>query len=174
MKKLLVITLLVSVINLLGVPIPSPSIYAAEGDTNFTNVVASGYVNFQTNLVAMGRIGGASTASSSSTSISAAALTFSVWLKHVGGGAGLDTTGVGTVLPNGTDGQTLTVLVQGLQGTGSWDITPDTKTGFTSLTCDAVGEFATLVYVNDTVGWITLASTCTVVKDNALWGYGGV
>src|SRR3990167_4241284 len=145
---------------------------AAEGDSNFTNVVASGDVTsgddvivgddvtaegdvtFRSSLLAKGRAGGASTVKSSSTNLTADTMAHSIIIKHIGADGSVDETGVGTVLPNGTPGQVLTLVAGEVQSGGSWIVTPATTTGFTSLTFDASGERTTLLYLDDTYGWI--------------------
>lgn len=140
-----------------------PSGYAATGDTNFTNVVASGNVYFQSNLLANGREdGGALVMQSSSTPIGTTQLAYTVITKRVGGAGGLDNTDGGTRLDDGTPGQTLYLIVTYVETNGTWIVTPDTKTGFSTITFDAVGEHASLVYVDDTVGWIIAGSNATV------------
>jgi len=139
---------------------------AATGDSNFTNVVAAGDITagddliFQTSLYAVGRKGGASTASSSSTGIAPSTIPYSILYKRVGGVGGLDMTGYGTVLPNGSEGQVLTLHVIGIQDTGNseWRITPATSTALDRITLDAVGDYVTLMYVDATAGWHHVAN----------------
>lgn len=77
--------------------------------------------------------------------------------KNLGGKIGE----VGT-LANGTAGQTITIYASALTGSGTFVITPTTKKGFATITLDAAGEYATLVYVDGTVGWILLGTTGTI------------
>lgn len=60
-------------------------------------------------------------------------------------------------LPDGSRGQVLTIQVVEVQGSGTWTLTPDTATGFTSLIFEAVGDLVTLLYVDDTTGWIVIS-----------------
>lgn len=104
------------------------------------------------------------TLASSSTVITDSSLPYAVILKSVGGGGGLDSTGIGTTLPDApVDGQTLTIIIVGLQSGGSWVVTPTTKTGFTKISFDTKGDTATLLYVNDTIGWIIVANGGAVI-----------
>jgi hypothetical protein len=77
-----------------------------------------------------------------------------------------NTGGVGT-LANGTKGEVTTILITnvGVAGdtTGEWVLTPTTRTGFESLTFDAQSDRATLLYVDDTTGWIYLSSDSVTV-----------
>ncbi len=56
-------------------------------------------------------------------------------------------------LANGTPGQVLQVTVKTV-GSGTAVITPATKTGFSTITLANVGDKTTLMYVDDTIGWI--------------------
>ena len=145
---------------LFGVPISGQ---AATGDSNFTNVVATGDVTFRSTLISVGRTGGASSINSSSTYLTSAGIAYSIIRKRIGGGGGLDSTNGGTSLPNGTPGQVLSFIITTVQSGGSWIITPVTKTGFSTITFDTANDLATLLYVDDTTGWIILSQAgCTV------------
>jgi hypothetical protein len=59
-------------------------------------------------------------------------------------------------LANGLPGQFFTIAVVGTSpgnGTGSFTITPTTKSGFTSITMTAINDRITFFYINDTYGW---------------------
>lgn len=62
-------------------------------------------------------------------------------------------------MANGTPGQLLTLHITERQGSGTFVLTPTTKTGFASITFDAVGEIATFWYVDDTTGWVLFGNT---------------
>jgi hypothetical protein len=120
-------------------------------------------IKFETNLLSDGRYGQATLIlESSSTPIEAAQLAYAVIQKRVGGAGGLDNLGVGTELANGTEGQTITLQVILLEANGSWVVTPDTSTGFAKLTFDANKEYATLTYINDTIGWVITGTNATI------------
>jgi hypothetical protein len=125
--------------------------------------VFTGDVTFRSTMLAVGRVGGASSISSSSTQIGDNLLAYSVILKSVGGGGGVDSTGVGTTLRDGTPGQMITFLIKGLQSGGSWVVTPTTKTGYTSFAMDTKGDMITLLFVDSTVGWIIVSNSGCVV-----------
>lgn len=58
-------------------------------------------------------------------------------------------------LANGTDGQ-VKIIVMVVDG-GDATLTPTTKTGFTTITFDAIGDGVTLVYTT-TTGWICVGN----------------
>ena len=62
-------------------------------------------------------------------------------------------------------GQTLTIFINAVQevGNGTYVLTPTTATGFTSITFYGVDDTVTLLYVNDTLGWIILAQDGVVI-----------
>ena len=123
----------------------------------------TGDVTFRTNLLANGRYnGGSLELQSSSTPVGATQLAYAVITKRIGGAGGLDETNGGTRLANGTIGQVISLIAIYREGNGTWVITPVTKTGFSTITMDAVGEHATLLYVNDTVGWVLQGSNATI------------
>ena len=62
-------------------------------------------------------------------------------------------------LEDGYAGQILTFQISTLTGTAT--LTPDTCTGFTTITFDAAREYATLLYIDDTIGWICIATNAT-------------
>lgn len=62
-------------------------------------------------------------------------------------------------LANGKPGQLLTIEITEVQGSGTWTLTPTTKTGFTSLLFEAVGDRVSLLYIDNTVGWIIVGDT---------------
>lgn len=68
------------------------------------------------------------------------------------------TVGEAGTLANGTKGQILKIYIISRAGSGTYILTPTTKSGFSTLTFDAAAEEATLLYLNDTLGWIILGS----------------
>lgn len=113
---------------------------------------------FQTYLYAMGRGNAASSLASSATNLGAWSVPYVFVRKSIGGDSGLDETDGGTRLPNGYDGQVIVFYIGSCMTGGSWIVTPVTRTGFNYITFDAVGETVTLLYVNDTIGWIIIAN----------------
>lgn len=95
---------------------------------------------------------------SSSTPIDANEMSYSVILKSIGA-LGVDS--AGSILPDGEDGQEITFLITGLIASGTWRLTPTTKTGFNYLTFDAKGEFATLQFLTG-AGWVIKSTNATI------------
>lgn len=120
-------------------------------------------VIFQTYLYAMGRGNAASSLASSATNLAAWSIPYVFVRKSVGGNSSLDETDYGTRLPNGVDGQVTVFYIGSLMTDGSWIIKPVTCTGFNYITMDTKGDQITLLYVDDTIGWVILDNTgCTV------------
>lgn len=67
-------------------------------------------------------------------------------------------------LADGTAGQLLTIHITEAQNNSSWTLTPSRKTGFTSLLFESVGDRMTLLYVDDTVGWIPIISSSVQIN----------
>ena len=68
------------------------------------------------------------------------------------------TTGAGTVnsLANGRKGQLLTIVSSAQAGSDTIVVTPTTTTGFTTATIGAAKTSVTLLYVDNTYGWIVI------------------
>lgn len=141
-------------------------VYDASTDTvkkmDATNPSGTGDVTFRTSLIAAGRVNAASTVASSSTSLAPSSLPYVVLRKYIGDGGGLDETDGGTRLGNGIPGQVLVLIAQEV-GSGSWIVTPTTSLTISTLTFDAQGETTTLLYVDDTIGWIYIANYGTTI-----------
>lgn len=130
------------------------------------NPVVAGDIKFRSTLFALGREGGASTVSSSSTAIDPMNQSYTVVRKCIGGNSGLDETGVGTILENGTPGKVLILVVVRIDTGGSWIVTPRTSLVMTKVVLDAVREQITLVYFNDTTGWVPMSIEGATVTYN--------
>jgi hypothetical protein len=76
-------------------------------------------------------------------------ITHSAVTKSTGGAETL-------TLANGTAGQVLSISCTAASGTGT--LTPTTATGFVDISFIAAGDTATLMYVDDTVGWVVLGT----------------
>lgn len=59
-------------------------------------------------------------------------------------------------LANGEKGQILTILITEVDGNGTFTLTPTTTTGFTSMIFEGPKDLVTLLYVDDTVGWVPI------------------
>ena len=145
-------------------------VYDASTDTvkkmDAANTAISGDVTFQSTLLATGRKNGSSTLSSSSTQLNPSTLPYTLIIKNVGGTGGLDETDGGTRLQDGVSGQVLVLWVVGLKDTGTWIVTPDTSYSVDTITLNTIGDMVTLLYVDDTVGWVVTANTGATVADN--------
>lgn len=80
-------------------------------------------------------------------------------------------------LANGIPGQVLTIYVAGLSPSGAttggnYTITPATSTGFRTIKLSAVNDVISLLYIDDSFGWIILtydpgaASSITITLKN--------
>lgn len=67
-------------------------------------------------------------------------------------------------LANGTPGQTLTILISQEIATGTFVLTPSTKTGYLSLEFNDPGDLATLLFVNITIGWVPIGLESVTVN----------
>ena len=91
---------------------------------------------------------GATTSAADSLAIP---ITHAVVAKTTGGDA------EGLTLANGKPGQILTIYLV-VDGNGAGTLTPTTKSGFTTIVFDDAGDLATLIYIDDTVGWTILGT----------------
>jgi len=66
-------------------------------------------------------------------------------------------------LADGVPGQMLTVYVTEDEGSETFVITPSTSTTFATASFDAVGDTATFLYIDDTVGWCVINYTSVTV-----------
>lgn len=126
-----------------------------------SSVTTPGLVTFKSVVVANGRVAASTQVASSSTRLAPSNMPYAVVLKNIGATGGPDSTGVGTELANGVDGQTITFFIMSGGAGGSWILTPARSTGFTKLTFNAIGQWATLTYINSTVGWILAGAGAT-------------
>lgn len=128
----------------------------------------SGDVTFNTTLFSNGRPGGASTMSSSSTYLSAAGIAYSVINKRVGGVGGLDETGRGSEMPDGTNGQVLSFWITALQGAGTWKLTSmGNGWNWNLITFDTVGDNVTMVYETG-IKWFIQSNSGALITRNQL------
>lgn len=72
--------------------------------------------------------------------------------------------GLAGTLADGSPGQILTIRITERAGSGTFVLVPTTTTNFYSLTFDAVNEYATLLYSDDTTGWIILSTNATIAQ----------
>lgn len=68
-------------------------------------------------------------------------------------------------LANGEPGQILSIYITSLSGgSRTYTVTPTTKTGFTSIAFNAVADQATLLYVDDTSGWVIIGQNSLTIN----------
>lgn len=121
----------------------------SDGSTTTLNLVLSGVAN-----------GGAVSMATSDTAVSTS---YGFTRKAIASDSAYS---AGT-LADGYPGQILTVFITTVAGSGTFVLTPTTKTGFSSLTFDAAKDQATLLFVNSTVGWVLLSNTAVTVTLSA-------
>jgi hypothetical protein len=93
---------------------------------------------------------------SGSTSMTTATTSVPTSYNFVKKAIALDPAFQAGTLANGVPGQILTIQITEVQTGGHFTLTPSTKTGFTSLYFDTVGDQVSLLYIDDVVGWIRL------------------
>lgn len=121
-----------------------PSLYQFEDNTGFGNVLY-GY---------MGVTGNGSLAATSNGTLPITLNTLQLSVN----GAGLGSNTAGMTLPNGYEGQSITLVLSTVANSGQVIITPTTKTGFSYIVLAAAGQGCELNYV-DTNGQITPGPT---------------
>ena len=137
--------------------------------SNQVNNIYAGSVISNGNIVMAGTANGGST--SMVTTVTAVPLTFALVKKAIAASAAGYQTGT---LANGYPGQVLTIQISAVGSSGVWTLTPATSTGWTSVQFNTYNvsapQLMTLLYVNNTVGWIVLSldgSTLPTMFDTA-------
>lgn len=123
--------------------------------TGSTATIVNGRLKFPL-VLAGGANGGAATMTTTDTAVSTS---YTLIRKAIGIQVGL----AGT-LADGSPGQIISILISTRASSGTFVLTPTTKTGFSYLTFDAAGENASLMFVDSTTGWVLLSSTATVTQ----------
>jgi hypothetical protein len=126
-----------------GLTISTAGVLQADGA-----ITSVGAITSRTSLIAPGFKTGATTSDADSLAIP---VTHAVVVKTTGADAEALT------LANGTAGQLLTITL-GADGGGDGTLTPTTATGFVAIVFADAGDTATLLYVDDTVGWIVVGT----------------
>ncbi len=100
---------------------------------------------------------------------------------YIGGGATTIPTGTTALTPvysiarvfvttrtltiaDGVQGQVLCLIGEDNTDTGTLTITATTKTGWTSIALDAVRDTVTLLFVDNTIGWIVIGNNSVTVS----------
>jgi len=136
------------------------------GAVTAASLTVTGNSKFQGSLFSSGHYTASTVLFSSSTAFRQANLPYAIVLKAIGNQASET-----SLLPTGLPGQDVQFQIYGAGPAGTWILKPDTAAAtpvaailFTSLTFNAVGQTATMEYLNDTLGWFaksigTTAST---------------
>lgn len=98
-------------------------------------------------------------ANSGATSMTTSTLAVPVTHGYVRKAIANDSAFTAGTLADGTPGQLLTIHIVQQDGSEVFTVTPTTATGWATLGFDAVGEIATLWYVDDTTGWVIFGNT---------------
>jgi len=98
------------------------------------------------------------------TSMTSATLIVPITDAYVRKSIAADSAFTAGTLANGEKGQLLTIHVTEDLGSEVFTVTPATATGITSIGFDAVGESATFLYLDDTLGWTLFGSTNATIN----------
>jgi len=120
-----------------------------------TSYTTAGDVTFRDDIAAVGRISASSSLASSASFVGTGELPFSIFYKTLGAGAEV------SPLPNATAGQIITLVITFTHG-GTWTLTPTTSALIKTIAMTALSDFVTLLYVDDTIGWIPVGQGGTV------------
>lgn len=147
MKKFLSVMLAVLMVGVL-LTAPAQAAYNNWGNTDTVPLLQK---NMPSYLLHAGvSYGGATSMTSSDLAVP---LAYSYVRKAISSDSAFS---LGT-LPNGSPGQLLTLFITSVAGSGTFKVTPVTKTGFVSVTFGTAKQQATFLYVDDTTGWIMIA-----------------
>lgn len=114
-------------------------------------------LTFNLALTGVGNAGSASQMASGTLAVPTSYAYVSKFLSATVGAAG--------TLADGYPGQILAFSVSDVISSGTFVLTPTTKTGFSTLTFDAVNDSVTLLFVSSTTGWIILASNSVTIAN---------
>ncbi len=155
MRKLLggVLCIILSLV----IPIPAYSYQpGSEYSEDPADIQISGNLKFQTNIFASGHEGGATTIASTVTPLTTANLAFGL-VRFENGSPGIHQ------LPDGVKGKTVTFELMADPAYLIGDDGSMTLTGWTSINFDTAGDSITLVWLDDTVGWIITSNDGCVI-----------
>jgi hypothetical protein len=115
-------------------------------------------LKFKTSVIATGHKAGVTATLSTVTHLDSSLLAFGVIQKTIDDPADQNGT-----LDNGVVGQMVTIQVL-TKAAGNYILTPTTKTGYTSLTFDTAKDSITLLYLDNTNGWIIAGNNGVTVN----------
>ena len=171
MKKFLVLAIVIALLLSVG-PLADASVGYQKDGVNSGNIMKidfqKGFTSFDGSTVtfyASGYKGGVTTSVSTESNLTSAALAYGVIVKSNYDG----TSDQKVTLADGSIGQMLTLTITALGSSGDWVITDDavgtaiTKTGWDDITLGDALDSITLLYLDDTVGWIIVGNNgCTI------------
>lgn len=158
MKKILIVTALF--LALMQVPAQAGNYSNKSGYQGSANGTPGDLV-FRTSLLANGRQAASSVLFSSSTSMGTSNLPYGVIYKSIGN----NPTPEVSLLKAGVPGQVATFIILAAGPSGSWRLSPDSGVAalnWTGITFTATGQSATLLYMDDTIGWFVMSSSVVI------------
>lgn len=179
MRKLFCLAVVIALLLSIACPVFASVGYQKDGDNkgNASKIdFRGGYTDFDGSTVTFYTNGygdngttSVTTNVSSESNLTSAALAYGVILKE-----DLDSTSsVYVTLANGTPGQMLTIIMLAHTGTGDWVITDDyvdpttgaalVNKGWDDLTFDTALDSITLLYLDDSIGWIIVGNNGVTV-----------
>lgn len=67
-------------------------------------------------------------------------------------------------LANGAQGQIIHIVIDCSNGSGSYTLTPAIATGFSSVSINALGDSVTLLFLDNTNGWVIIGSSGATIN----------
>jgi hypothetical protein len=138
-------------------------IHRTVADINFSGTGTGGAISVDGNgltfnlmLAGIGNGGATSMASSD--------LAVPITHAYVGKSIAADSAFSAGTLANGEPGQSLTLYIYQDKGSVTFILTPATASTYSSLSFDSVGDSVTLLYIDDTVGWIVTSYTSVTIN----------
>lgn len=123
-----------------------------------SNYMFDGKLLFETSVVASGHKEGVTTMVSTATHVQSAGLAFGIIQKQLDSPADQNGT-----IDDGTIGQMVTIVLTQKGGAGNFILTPTTMTAFATITFDTLNDSITLLWLDDTRGWIIVGNNrCTI------------
>lgn len=150
MRKTIKLIILIGLIMLMSYPAIAWETGAGWDEYNFR---VPGTLRFQSTIYASGHNSGATTLSSGASHLLAAQLVFGLINFDISGSQSRE-------IADGSPGQMVTIRLTAKSGVGNFVIedsdTGITKTGWSAITFDNAGDSVTLLWLDDTNGWIII------------------
>jgi len=106
----------------------------------------------------------AGTGNGGATSMASSTLAVPITHAYVGKSIASDSAFSAGTLANGVPGQMLTLYIYQDLGSVTFTVTPATASTYVSLAFDSVSDSATLLYIDDTVGWVIMTVTSVTIN----------